>query len=167
MSSPQQSPEDQPVEAPWFTFAKGAAIVFLATIVIAVVAITLTSGDNTGTTTAGSGSGSAAEAPATTVAEDTGGGASETPEAPAAPTADMALGQTVFEANCAVCHGQNGEGLVGPQLGGGAAVANFPDPADQIAVVTDGRGGMPAWGSSLSEEEIAAVVAYEREGLSG
>ncbi len=164
MSSPQQNPEDQPVEAPWFTFAKGAAIVFLATIVIAVVAITLTSGnDNTATTASGSGS----EAPATTAAEATGGDSGGATETPAAPAADMALGQSVFEANCAVCHGQNGEGGVGPQLGGGAAVANFPDPADQIAVVTDGRNAMPAWGSSLSEEEIAAVVAYEREGLSG
>ncbi len=167
MSSPQHSPEEQPVEAPWFTFAKGAAIVFLATIVIAVVAITLTSGDDSTTTTA---SGSGSEAPATTVAEATGGDsgeAAETPADSAGPAADMALGQSVFEANCAVCHGQNGEGGVGPQLGGGAAVANFPDPADQIAVVTDGRAAMPAWGSSLSEEEIAAVVAYEREGLSG
>ena len=167
MSSPQPSPQDQPVEAPWFTFAKGAAIVFLATIVIAVVAITLTSGNDTNDTPTASGSGPAAEAPTTTAAEDTGDGVSETPEAPSAPAADMALGQTVFEANCAVCHGQNGEGGVGPQLGGGAAVANFPDPADQIAVVTNGRNAMPAWGSSLSEEEIAAVVAYEREGLSG
>ena len=38
----------------------------------------------------------------------------------------------------------------------------FPDPQDQIAVVTHGRGGMPAFGERLSPEEIAAVVDYTR-----
>ena len=38
----------------------------------------------------------------------------------------------------------------------------YPDPADQIAVVTNGRGGMPAFGDRLSAEEIAAVVEYTR-----
>ena len=43
----------------------------------------------------------------------------------------------------------------------------YPDPADQIAVVTNGRGGMPAFGEKLSEEEIAAVVEYTRTVLAG
>ena len=43
----------------------------------------------------------------------------------------------------------------------------YPDPADQVAVVTNGRGGMPAFGDKLTEEEIAAVVEYTRTVLAG
>jgi mono/diheme cytochrome c family protein len=41
-------------------------------------------------------------------------------------------------------------------------VAVYPDAADEIAVVTNGRGGMPAFSERLSAEEIAAVVDYTR-----
>jgi mono/diheme cytochrome c family protein len=41
-------------------------------------------------------------------------------------------------------------------------VTRFPDPAAQIAVVTDGRRGMPSFGGSLSADEIAAIVEYTR-----
>ena len=76
-------------------------------------------------------------------------------------------GATVFDDNCATCHGGDGSGGIGPRLAGGRVVAQFPDPADQIAVVTHGRGGMPAFGDQLSEEEIAAVVEYTRTVLAG
>jgi mono/diheme cytochrome c family protein len=91
---------------------------------------------------------------------------------PAAPAAVVEAaggvdGAVVFGANCAGCHGGDGSGGIGPRLAGGRVVARFPDPADQIAVVTDGRGGMPAWGGKLSDEEIAAVVEYTRTVLAG
>ena len=41
----------------------------------------------------------------------------------------------------------------------------FPDPADEIAVVANGRGSMPSFADSLTEEQIAAVVEYTRTGL--
>lgn len=72
-------------------------------------------------------------------------------------------GATVFADRCSGCHGPKGEGGVGPSLQGVAE--RFPDVAGQIAVVTNGRGTMPAWASRLSAEEIAAVVAYTRTGL--
>jgi mono/diheme cytochrome c family protein len=75
------------------------------------------------------------------------------------------LGQIVYEDNCARCHGPDGEGGVGPQLGDGAVAENFPDIADQIAVIRDGRNGMPAWEGSLTPEEIEAVAMFEREEL--
>jgi mono/diheme cytochrome c family protein len=86
---------------------------------------------------------------------------------PAAPAAVVEAaggvdGATVFADNCAGCHGGDGTGGIGPRLAGGRVVAQFPDPVDQIAVVTGGRGGMPAFGEKLSEEEIAAVVEYTR-----
>ena len=74
-------------------------------------------------------------------------------------------GAAIYEGSCAGCHGDDGGGGIGPQLGGGAAVDAFPDAADQIAVVTDGRGGMPGFGGRLTAEEIAAVVEYTRTAL--
>lgn len=75
------------------------------------------------------------------------------------------LGQSVYEANCARCHGPDGEGGVGPQLGDGAVAENYPDIEDQLAVIREGRNGMPAWEGSLSPEEIEAVAIFEREEL--
>jgi mono/diheme cytochrome c family protein len=76
-------------------------------------------------------------------------------------------GAALYERNCAGCHGGDGSGGIGPPLGGGRVVARFPDPAEQIVVVTDGRGGMPAFGGSLTAEEIAAIVEYTRTVLAG
>ena len=89
------------------------------------------------------------------------------PAAPAAAAANpLVVGEQVFAANCSTCHGAHGEGAVGPRLSGGAVVRRYPDKADQIAVVTNGRAGMPAWKGRLTPAQIAAVVEYTRTGLS-
>jgi mono/diheme cytochrome c family protein len=94
---------------------------------------------------------------------------------------------TYHSAGCSTCHGSNGEGGVGPALHGGASALTFPAIADQIQWVKTGsssfagkpygdpnraggqrgpaKGIMPAFGSSLSPEQIAAVVTYERTKL--
>jgi cytochrome c6 len=82
---------------------------------------------------------------------------------PAAGTADT--GAAIFATRCASCHGADGGGSFGPALGGGVVVGQFPDAADEVAVVTGGRGSMPSFASSLTEEQIAAVVEYTRSGL--
>ena len=74
-------------------------------------------------------------------------------------------GAQIYQASCAVCHGQDGQGGVGPELGGGAAVAAFPDVADQVAVVANGRSGMPSFNRTLTPLEIKAVVEYTRKDL--
>lgn len=90
-------------------------------------------------------------------------------------------GAQVYSSNCASCHGASGQGGVGPPLADGASVQTFPDEAAQIDWVKTGSqpfagepygatgkiatGGMPGFEGSLSEEEIQAVVTYEREGL--
>jgi mono/diheme cytochrome c family protein len=71
-------------------------------------------------------------------------------------------GAQVYAANCATCHGADGGGGTGPQLAGGAAVKRFPSVDDQIRFVTDGKGGMPAFGGQLSPAQIRAVVEYTR-----
>jgi len=69
-------------------------------------------------------------------------------------------GVGVYTASCATCHGTNGLGFVGPSLAG--TVTKYPDVADEIAVVTNGRNQMPAWGGRLTTEQIATVVRYTR-----
>ena len=92
------------------------------------------------------------------------GDAAATPGAPSSADGQPAAvdGAAVFANRCASCHGGDGGGGLGPQLSGGLAVQRFPNIADQIGVVTNGRGGMPAFGSRLSEAEIQAVADYTR-----
>jgi mono/diheme cytochrome c family protein len=71
-------------------------------------------------------------------------------------------GAAVFGHSCAGCHGGDGSGGIGPRLASGRVVADFPDQQQQIAFVTNGRGGMPAFGERLSADEISAVVDYTR-----
>jgi mono/diheme cytochrome c family protein len=97
------------------------------------------------------------------------------------------IGAQVFTANCASCHGGRGEGGVGPKLAGGEAKLTFPNEADHIDWVHTGSaskkgqpygdparpggqhvassGGMPAFAGQLSDAQISAVVAYERDSL--
>jgi mono/diheme cytochrome c family protein len=81
------------------------------------------------------------------------------------PGGEQSEGQAVYSANCARCHGPDGEGGVGPKLNDGAVVENFPDIEDQLAIIREGRAGMPAWEDSLTPEEIQAVADYTREDL--
>jgi mono/diheme cytochrome c family protein len=73
-------------------------------------------------------------------------------------------GARIFAARCSGCHGAQGQGLSGPQLAGRVS-ERFPDPADQAAVVSGGRNGMPAFGSRLSAAELEAVVEFTRTRL--
>jgi len=53
---------------------------------------------------------------------------------------------------------------LGPQLAG-KVVKAFPDEADEIKVVTNGRASMPAWKGDLTPEQIRLVVEYTRTEL--
>jgi polyvinyl alcohol dehydrogenase (cytochrome) len=72
-------------------------------------------------------------------------------------------GEDVYATNCARCHGGSGQGGSGPSLEG---VADRLDEAEHLEIVREGRSAMPAWKDSLSDDEIAAVVEYERRVLS-
>jgi mono/diheme cytochrome c family protein len=78
---------------------------------------------------------------------------------PSDPT--LAKGQEVFNTNCVACHGANGGGITGPRLIG---IGERMTEEQEIAKITDGVAGtaMPAWGTRLSADEIAAVAAYTR-----
>jgi len=66
----------------------------------------------------------------------------------------------LYAANCAVCHAADGKGGIGPDLTG--ATYKYGKSAQEIhASISSGRpGGMPAFGSQLSEAEIEALAAY-------
>jgi cytochrome c551 len=71
---------------------------------------------------------------------------------------DPAAGAEVFAENCSTCHGADGGGgNGGPDLNT-MPLAQSEEGA--IQQVTNGGGGMPAFGGTLSEEEIENVAAY-------
>jgi mono/diheme cytochrome c family protein len=106
---------------------------------------------------------------------------------PVEATGPAALGNEVYPARCASCHGASGGGGFGPELQ--TVTQTFPDWKAQVWWVINGseavsqgspygaadrpggqrisRGGMPAWGPSLSAEEILGVVYHEREAFAG
>ncbi|MEK6698637.1 MAG: c-type cytochrome [Nitrospirota bacterium] len=69
-------------------------------------------------------------------------------------------GKEVYAAECAACHGEKLEGVVGPALGGpkfkyGAALE------DHIRVITKGtQKGMPGFGQRLGAAKIRNVASY-------
>jgi mono/diheme cytochrome c family protein len=92
--------------------------------------------------------------------------------APTAPAANR--GAELFRVTCATCHQANGEGVAGafPPLVHDPVVTGS-DAAAHAQIVLFGLSGrvingvtyaaqMPAWGSQLSDDEVAAVVNYER-----
>jgi mono/diheme cytochrome c family protein len=92
-------------------------------------------------------------------------GDAETPRPTGSQANDQELreGRAVFIANCARCHGSAAQGGIGPKLAEGRVVERYPEIADQIEVVTNGRGTMPSFADALSRAEIRAVVRYLRE----
>jgi mono/diheme cytochrome c family protein len=71
---------------------------------------------------------------------------------------DPEKGSVVFSENCSVCHGATGHGG-----NGGPDLTTMPlaqSEAGAIQQVTNGGGGMPPFGGTLSEEEIENVAAY-------
>jgi cytochrome c oxidase cbb3-type subunit III len=73
-------------------------------------------------------------------------------------------GQPIYESHCTGCHGLDGHGSQqGPNIATVADVQNLSD-AQLTQIVHDGHtGGMPGFGSTLSDSDIAAVVGYLRE----
>jgi len=72
----------------------------------------------------------------------------------------VAEGKTLFAANCAVCHGEHGEGKVGPSLTD-ATWKYGGDAHTIVKTITDGRpGGMPVWGKVFGPDQINKLAAF-------
>lgn len=76
----------------------------------------------------------------------------------------MAEGESVYTQTCAACHRADGSGVPGtfpPIAGSGVATGDLDEHMD---VVLNGRAGtaMQAFGATLSDAQLAAVVTYQR-----
>ncbi|CAM8626505.1 CccA Cytochrome c, mono- and diheme variants [Acidimicrobiia bacterium] len=76
----------------------------------------------------------------------------------------LAEGQSIYNQNCASCHGSSGGGGYGKKLAGVVAT-KYPNIADQEAILVNGKGSMPSFASKLTGEQITAVTRYTREVL--
>lgn len=96
-------------------------------------------------------------------------------EATSAAGPELAQGQALYEANCAACHGIEGEGQ--PNWRSPDENGQFPAPphdesghtwhhADAVLLGIIAEGGqmpnsaMPAFGDKLTQEEMEAILAY-------
>ncbi|MBK9179684.1 MAG: c-type cytochrome [Acidimicrobiales bacterium] len=95
---------------------------------------------------------------------------------------NLTAGQGAY--NCARCHTRgwsfgepqvSGGGAFGPNLTGGSTVRQFPDVSSQVQFIQNGSengkvygvngqgsGRMPGFGQILTEEQVQAIVDYER-----
>lgn len=103
----------------------------------------------------------------------------------------FSMGEEIYSSRCASCHGADGGGGAGPAMAGGSVLATFPSgscaddlghrqwvalgsagwPEATYGALEKPVGGfgapMPAFDGVLSEEEIGAVVLYERVNFGG
>lgn len=73
----------------------------------------------------------------------------------------VTAGRALFEQFCLVCHGQQGEGSVGPNLTDEFWI-NGGDPMSLHRTITNGvtEKGMAAWGNQLGPRRVQDAVAY-------
>ncbi len=73
-----------------------------------------------------------------------------------------AVGKTVYTGKCAVCHGPELQGLIGPNLADEYWINGKGKLSEIAAVVRKGvlDKGMPNWDTQLKAEEIQAVTVF-------
>ena len=90
--------------------------------------------------------------------------------------AQIALGEKLFSANCALCHQPTGLGIPGqypPLVGSEWVVGDAPKRLQQILLhgisgTIHVKGGlynnnMPAWNATFTDKQIAAILSYVRQ----
>ena len=70
-----------------------------------------------------------------------------------------ASGEEIYNARCASCHRKDLSGGVGPALGPGSEAVGRPLDYYEITIST-GKGRMPSFRSTLTEEQISRVIDY-------
>jgi len=77
----------------------------------------------------------------------------------------VAKGETIYANNCASCHMPDGSGMPGtfPAIKGSPIVTG--DIKQQIEIMFNGKGMMPAFGQMLNAVDFAAVATFIRNGL--
>ena len=72
---------------------------------------------------------------------------------------DTASGEEIYNARCASCHRRDLSGGIGPALGPGSEAVDRPLEYYEITIAT-GKGRMPSFGSSLTDDQISRVIDY-------
>jgi mono/diheme cytochrome c family protein len=87
-------------------------------------------------------------------------------------SAQVRRGREIYSDNCASCHGSMGQGarnwrqrgpdgnFPAPPLNGSGHTWHHPKPVLEQIIRDGGPANMPAWGHTLSDAEIEAVLAY-------
>lgn len=76
--------------------------------------------------------------------------------------ADLAASAKLYQTYCASCHGVELQGAEGPSLVDSKWIHGEPTRANLVKIISKGvpDKGMPAWGGTLSAEQIAQVADY-------
>jgi mono/diheme cytochrome c family protein len=80
--------------------------------------------------------------------------------------ASIEQGKQLFKQNCVVCHGSAGHGdgpgaaSLKPQPADLAMMAGHHPDGDLAWKIANGRGAMPSWKASLSDQQIWNLVNY-------
>ncbi|MBI3541885.1 MAG: c-type cytochrome [Deltaproteobacteria bacterium] len=74
----------------------------------------------------------------------------------------IGAGKIVFQGKCISCHGDHGQGIIGPNLTDDYWIHGDGKPESIANTIHDGVSakGMPPWNTLLSDEEIYSVTAY-------
>lgn len=75
--------------------------------------------------------------------------------------ANIARGEAMFKANCVACHGEEGQGIIGPNLTDRFWI-HGGSPTKVLQSIAKGwpEKGMPAWEPSLGEEKVHWLASY-------
>jgi mono/diheme cytochrome c family protein len=83
------------------------------------------------------------------------------------PASAQTSGVEIYKSKCVLCHGD--AGLGDTSVGKAMKAASYKDPAvvkatdaELTAVVKNGKGNMAAFGKTLTDAQIKAVIAYVR-----
>jgi mono/diheme cytochrome c family protein len=75
--------------------------------------------------------------------------------------------EATYKAKCAACHGADGKGETAIGKSNkirdlGSADLQAQSDADLTAIITNGKGKMPAYGKSLKSDQVKDLVSYIR-----
>jgi cytochrome c oxidase subunit II len=77
---------------------------------------------------------------------------------------DVGLGKTQWLAACAKCHGENGQGDIGPTIAGNPRLIDFDSMDDLVRVNGQNQEGtesyMPPVGKGWTDEQLRTLIAY-------
>lgn len=84
-------------------------------------------------------------------------------EARAQETGDSDLGEQIFSGACAKCHGDKGQGEIGP----GLSASTVSNAAAVAEIVRNGRGKMPQIGEEWDDRQMRALTDHLKERFAG